>query len=420
MQLPNLSSPFCCSLLLLSMTACNDSAMPDGTLTETPASLAVALDSAALDTFITAQLSELRLPGVAIAIVNGEGIEYSAGYGWADVEGQVAMTPNIVLNIASISKTVTNVAVLQLRDRGLLALDDDVSQHLPFPVRHPAFPETPITVHQLLTHTSGITDGDAYDASYACGDPAVSLGDWIRGALVPGGAFYSAGQNYLPTGPGEAYDYSNIGYGLLGFLVEQISKRPFAAYVEAEVFSPLGMEESGWYLSDIEPGLHATPYAWVEAGETLDNALFGDLNEQVTDASQFVPFCPYSFYNIPDGLVRTSVDQLARYLIAHIRGGEIGEARILAQATVEEILSSQLDPALLGDEGGTQGLTWRRQNFEGVKTWGHSGADPGVRTHMMFVPASGRGVIVFANRAASLKPILLRLLEEATRSGDGS
>lgn len=111
---------------------------------------------------------------------------------------------------------MTNAAVLQLFEHGKIELDDDVSQHLPFP-------DVPITVRQLLTHTAGIEDGDAYNASHACGDPAVSLADWIRAYLQPGGRFYSAEQNFLPTGPGEAHTYSNLGFGLLGYLVEVVS-----------------------------------------------------------------------------------------------------------------------------------------------------------------------------------------------------
>lgn len=370
------------------------------------------IDGDALDAFITAQIEELNLPGVAVAIVDRDGILFSAGYGWADIENRVAMTPDSITNIASISKTFTNTAILQLRDQGLFDLDDAVNEHLPFLVRHPGYPETPITVRQLLTHTSGIGDGDAYDESYACGDPAVRLADWVRGYLEPGGEFYSAEQNFLPTGPGEAYSYSNVGYGLLGFLVEVVSGDSFGDYVRANIFVPLAMNDSGWYIADIEPSLAMVPYARVGAGDTLDNLLFGERNGEAIEADAFVPFCSYSFYNIPDGLVRTSAEQLARHLIAHIRGGEIDGERILSESTVEEILTSQLDAAMMEDEGRLQGLTWRRQTFEAGMAWGHSGADPGVRTQMMFSPETGRGVILFTNRAARVAPVLERLLEE--------
>jgi len=328
------------------------------------------------------------------------------------------MSPDTVTNVASISKTVTNAAVLQLVEQGRLGLDDDVSLHLPFPVRNPQFPEGPITVRQLLTHTSGIEDGDAYDASYACGDPAVPLADWIRGYLVPGGEFYSAAQNFLPTAPGEAYSYSNVGFGLLGYLVEVVSGMPFAEYIDKNLFESLGMTESGFYLTEFEPGRQAVPYARIEAGDTLDNALFGDRNGETITEAGFIPFCRYSFYNLPDGLVRTSVSQLARFLVAHMRGGEVDGQRILSESTVAEILSPQLDPGLTADEEFVQGLTWSQARSTAGELWGHNGADPGIRSHMQFNPESGRGVIVFANRAARITPIFERLLAEVSAGAE--
>ena len=133
------------------------------------------------------------------------------------------MTADTVLNVASISKTFTNAAVLQLWEDGRIDLDDDVNRYLPFRLVHPRHPGTAITFRHLLTHTASIGDGEAYDSSYACGDPAVSLGDWIEGYLVAGGKYYDAEESFLDAEPGETYSYSNVGFGLLGFLVEHIS-----------------------------------------------------------------------------------------------------------------------------------------------------------------------------------------------------
>ena len=373
------------------------------------------VNAVALERFVDSQLAELHIPGIAVAVVDETGVIYSAGHGWADLAGGVPMTPETIMNVASISKTVTNLAVMQLRDRGLLALDDDVNLYLPFPVRHPAFPEAEITVRQLLTHTSGIRDGAAYGASYACGDPAVSLETWVRGYLEAGGVYYEADQNFLDTAPGEAHSYCNVGYGLLGYLIEVVSGVPFADYIQANVFKPLRMLESGWYLSDLDPNRHATPYTWVEAGNVLDNSLFAEGGGRVLEEPEFVPFCLYSFFNIPDGLVRTSVHDLSNFLIAHMRGGEFEGRQILAGSTVEEILSSQLPESMIGRDGFVQGLTWRRQSIGIGEVWGHGGADPGVRTQMMFSPDRGRGVILFANGSADLDPILERIFDEVLK-----
>lgn len=403
------------------ITGCGDAGgdVPRAAVVD-PASRAVSVDAEGLEVFIMEQLDELRIPGAAVAIVDREGVIFSGGYGWADLENRVPMTPDTVTNIASISKTITSTVVLQLCDRGVLDLDEDVSNYLPFAVRHPDYPETPITLRQLLTHTAGIGDGDAYDASYACGDPAVSLASWIRGYLMPGGEFFSAEQNFLPSAPGVVYSYSNVGYGLAGYLVEVVSGRPFEDFVSRFVFEPLAMSESGFFLTDVDPDRQAVPYAWSDAGDTLENPLFDERSGEQNDQPGFVSFCPYSFFNTPDGLVRTSVHQLAQFLVAYMRGGELGGQRILAASTVEESLSSQLESSLIEDEGFVQGLAWRRQQFVAGWLWGHSGGDPGIRSHMLFSPEASRGVIVFANRMAPISPILDRLIEEALKTPDSN
>lgn len=398
------------SLLVALVFGCAEE--PEPTVTESDAPR-ISLDETGLETFLLAMLEEANIPGVALAVVDRNGLQFSAGYGWADIDNQVPMTAETVMNVASISKTFTAAAVLQLRDRGLLDLDDDVNVHLPFAVRHPRFPDRSITIRQLLTHTSGIEDGEAYDETYACGDPAVRLADWIRGYFEPGGVYYDAAGNFLPTAPGEAYSYSNLGFGLLGYLVEVVSGEAFGEYTRKGIFEPLGMDETGWYLSDIAADRQATPYAWIEAGDTLDNVLFAGRNGEAIEEAGFVAFCPYSFYNIPDGLVRTSVDQLARYLVAHMRGGEIDGGRILAESTVAEALSPQLEPSMI--EGAyAQGLAWRRLDDEELGAfWSHSGGDPGARTRMLFNPETGIGVIVFANRAAGVNEIVRYLYVDA-------
>ena len=184
-------------------------------------------DITAVEAFISTSIAENRIPGLAAVIVRDGEIAYAKGFGFADQEREVPMTPDTLMNIGSVSKTFVNTAILQLVERGALDLEDDVNRYLSFQVAHPRHPESAITVRQLLTHTASIRDGDAYGASYACGDPAIPLVDWIQGYLAAGGRFYDAG-NFHPWPPGTVFSYSNVGYGLLGLLVEVISGEPFA------------------------------------------------------------------------------------------------------------------------------------------------------------------------------------------------
>ena len=378
------------------------------------------IDDEAITDFVTGYMDEKHIPGIAAAIIADGRIVWSDGWGQADLVDQRPMTPDTITNIASITKTVTNAAILQLRDEGRFALDDPINSYLPFAVVHPRYPNLPITYRHLLTHTGGLNDGDAYDASYACGDPTVSLGRWIEGYFTPGGIYYDADQNFLDQPPGERYSYSNVGYGLLGYLVESISGQSLAEYTRLRLFEPLGMDSSGWYLDAVDLGRHATPYAWVSAGETLGNPLFGERNGDTVTEDGFVPFCLYSFYNLSDGLIRTSVLDLSRFLLAHMNHGQLEGSRILGEDTIQEIFQRQLVPQRLDAWEGEQGLTWRKRDLVDGPAWEHSGADPGVRTRMLFSPEEGIGVIVFANRVVNLQPIVKLLYREARRSSGSS
>ena len=149
-----------------------------------------------LERFIDEKVAESRMPGLACAVVIRDEVAWSYGSGWADIENRVPMQSGTLMNVASVSKTVTATALLRLWKETNFGLDADVESFLGFEVRNPHHPEAPITVRQLLTHRSSIKDGPAYDAGYVCGPPEVSLEQWLRDYLLPGGVSYSAGENF--------------------------------------------------------------------------------------------------------------------------------------------------------------------------------------------------------------------------------
>ena len=247
---------------------------------------------------IAKYIIDSHVPGIAYCVVKGEQMIWSGGAGWANMEEKIPMSIDGIMNIASISKTFTATAVMQLWEKGLLNLESDVNTYLPFPVRNPRHPDVPITIFQLLTHTSSIADGKSYDASYAPGDPSVSLEDWIQNYLIPKGKYYMAKSNFHSWKPGSGNAYSNIGFGLLGYIVEQVTNTPFNLYCNTNILDPLGMNNSAWFLSEIDTQNHITPY-----------------RDQK-------PLELYSFPNYPDGLMRTSVRELSYFLLAIMNGGE--------------------------------------------------------------------------------------------------
>ena len=220
-----------------------------------------------IDAFIRERMATYHIAGVAACLVKNDRMVWSNTYGFADLERQIPMSLDWVQNICSISKTFTTTALMQLWEQGRFRLDDDVSDYLSFPVRNPAHPAIPITFRLLLTHQSSIRDGEWYGRMYQCGDPEVSLADWIEGYLRPGGRFYDAQENFQVWAPGDRWDYNNVAFGLVGYLVERISGEPFIDYSRTHVFRPLEMNETSWYLADIDVSRHVVPYTYVEGGE---------------------------------------------------------------------------------------------------------------------------------------------------------
>ena len=158
--------------------------------------------------------------------------------GWAADEQSI-------FQIASISKTVTGVCAMRLVERGLLALDDDINPLTErvgrFSVRNPRHPDAAITLRMLLSMSSSITDSAVYSNSYTAGDSQWSLARFCREYFAPDGSLFSASANYGEAEPGASFAYSNVGAGLVGFLVEAASGTTFAEFAEENVFGPLGM-----------------------------------------------------------------------------------------------------------------------------------------------------------------------------------
>ncbi|MFT5142202.1 MAG: CubicO group peptidase (beta-lactamase class C family) [Rhodothermales bacterium] len=378
-------------------------------------STATGTGSADIDDFLTERMATLHIPGLAACAMRGGDIVWSGGYGFADLERRIPMGLDTIQNIASISKSVTSTALMQLWEQGAFQLDGDVNDHLPFSVRNPLYPQTPITFAQLLTHTSSISDGTSYSRSYACGDPAIDLTSWMEEYFIPGGRSFDATENYHVWAPGGRFAYNNVAFGLLAFIVERISGVPFDEYCRNRIFQPLGMNETAWYLSEIDTSRHAVPYTWVEDGVARGPTWGGEAQGAIgvdgpsgtrIEGQGYTSNCLYNHPNYPDGFLRTSVRQLASFGACYLRGG----SPILEPKTIKTMLSLRSD--------NIRGLGWDTRRVESGVLWGHGGADPGVNTRIDLDPEQGIGAIVFANTflddgASGMKLLNERILLEA-------
>lgn len=355
-----------------------------------------------LDAFIHRQMRAGRIPGLSVAVVRDADAVWSRGYGWANIPHELRATKDVEFMLASVSKTVTGVAVMQAVEDGLIDLDADVDEVLPFAVRNPEFPDEPITTRMLLTHTSTISDnwGVLTDV-YVDSDSPVTLGDFLAGYFTPGGESYDPERNFLSGHPGTRYRYCNVAVSLAAYVVEAASGTAFDAWCDERIFAPLEMDETSWHLRGLERRGIAMPYRYVVTQD------------------RYRAYGQYGYPDYPDGQLRSSAVELARFLLAFIRLGELDGVRILREETVREMRRSQVPDLIPG-----QGLIWYVLHRRGDRLWGHNGGDSGVATQMFFRPTDGTGVITLANgdwrRDGARWPLSLimdRLFLEADRLG---
>lgn len=327
-------------------------------------------------------------PGLAISVIKDGSVFWSYSYGYSDIKNEDPFDKTVIMNIASVSKTITTTAVLQLWERGKLDLDTDINHYLDFTVRNPNYEDIPITVKQLLTHTASIADSEAYINSYQCGISTVSLSEWIRNYFKVDGRYYNKENNFHSWQPGGGYKYSNVAYGLLGLIVEEVSLQSFSDYCQENIFEPLKMNNSAWFRKDIDTLNQSKQYVLASKSNKDSESVSKLINGQVGD---FYELCNYSFYNYPDGLFKTTIQELSHFMMAMMNEGQYDNHQILKPSTVEEALTLQVENYDI------QGLGWKKINYENFSFWGHSGRDPGVRTHMYFDPKTSVGIILFQN-----------------------
>jgi CubicO group peptidase (beta-lactamase class C family) len=334
-----------------------------------------------LDAFITKKMQEAQIPGLAAAIVAKGKVAWTAGYGFANIEAQRPVTPDVAFSLGSTSKLVLAVTLMQVWESGRLSLDGNINDILPFAVDNPHVAGEMITPRQLATHTSSIIDNEPVrEASYSfTGDSPIALGEFLRGYLVPGGQWYDANKNYAVTSPGQQFSYSNIAAGLAGYLIETTTGIALDDHSDANIFGPLGMTNTGWRLSDFTTTENiAVPYAF--------------------ENGTYKPYPFYGYPTWPDGGLRSSVADLARFLAAVMNGGELDGVRILNKSTVDEMLRSQIPTNQLPPGQGGQGIFWVIVPVDKYGDFiGHTGGDPGVNTFMFFQPTTGVGIIGLIN-----------------------
>ena len=319
-----------------------------------------------LESWIEAQMAYRRLPGISIGIIHDQELIYARGFGYSDINEQIPATPETIYRIASITKTFTATALMQLRDKGKLRLDDPIQKYLSWFKIENRFRDAPkITIRHLLTHTSGLPREAAFpywtDHNFPTQDEMIE-------ALADQETIYP---------PETRYKYSNLALALAGEIVSVVSKKTYEEYVNENILTPLGMTSTMVQIADANmPGL-VTPYSRLLPDGTRRVMPF-------TDSKALTPAANMS----------SSVQDLAKYIALQFRDRKAGGHQILQGSTLREMHRVHWLRPNWQSGRGLGFSVWRQ---DGKTIVGHGGWVAGNRTQIAFIPEDKIGVIVLTN-----------------------
>jgi CubicO group peptidase (beta-lactamase class C family) len=315
-------------------------------------------DAAAIDQMFRAAVKASE-PGLAVIVVRKGQVVHRGAYGMANLELGVALKPDHVLRIGSVTKQFTSAAIMMLAEEGKLSVTDPITKFLP---DYPSQGKT-ITVEHLLTHTSGIqryTDMPKWRAMWRQDMTVMELVDLFK-------------NEPMQFAPGERWRYNNSGYILLGAIIEKASGKKYADFVQERIFTPLGMTDTRYDVTDQVIPRRATGYG--RAGDRIVNAQYLSMTQ---------PFAA--------GALMSTVDDLAKWDSA-LAAGRVINADSLARSFASYKLTG-------GSESG-YGYGWRIGRYEGRAVQEHGGGIHGFRSYVVRVPSDGVYVAVLSNFAAA-------------------
>jgi CubicO group peptidase (beta-lactamase class C family) len=312
--------------------------------------------------------------GLAVGVVRNGSLKFFHGHGLANIESNAPITEDTVFRVASITKTFTAIAVMQLWEQGLIDLDAPANDYLSAYKLVPAKATfRPATVRHLLTHTAGIREVLHPSGLLRLRD----LGETVKlGRPVPSLAAYYQGGLRIDAEPGTRFMYTNHGFATLGQIVEDVSGEPLDRYLREYLFGPLGMAHTDLLRSERVQSHLATGY---------------DLRRNGTKA-----ITDYEVVTVGGGAAYSTTRDMARYLAALLGGGSNEHGSVLKPATMAAMFEPhyQPDPRIPGN-----GLAFFRANLGGHLAVEHDGILPGFDSQIFLAPHDGVGVMAFANGA---------------------
>lgn len=335
----------------------------------------------AIDSIFTAYADKVHSPGVVYGIVSNGKLIHTGSKGFANVEKRILADNNSAFRIASMSKSFTAMAILQLRDEGKIKLDDPVHKYIPgikdqklLTADAPA-----ITIRNLLTHTAGFPEDNPW------GDRQLAVSDEAMLAMFKKGISFS-------NVPQETFEYSNMGFAMLGYIIKKVSGQPYEQYIHENIFNKLGMKNTWWEYSEVPEKQFANGYRYVNGKWSKETPLHAGA------------------YGAMGGLI-TTIEDFAKYISLHMSAwppSDKVDDGVIKRSSIREMHKPweliQMHANAKDREGEAcptlfaygYGLVWQN-NCRDEKTVGHSGGLPGFGSNWIIAPQYGLGAVCFSN-----------------------
>lgn len=317
-----------------------------------------------VDAYVEAQMKALRVPGLALAIVQGNQVVYVKGDGRAHTDGSPVSSQTPFM-IGSTTKSITALAVMQLVEAGKIELDAPVQTYIPWFRVADESAAAQITVKHLLIQTSGFS-GSAGHVELAASDTSEQAIENSVRALK---------DVTLVRAPGEAYEYSNINYTVLGLVVQMVSERSYESYIQERVYDPLKMSHS--YISLDEARRN---------GMSTGHVTFFGL--------PIAKDVPFNGGNIAGGYLICSAEDLAHYLIAQLNEGHYGDVSVLSPQGMGAMHEPLVKTETPSD---SYGMGWHVSPVNGVPSIWHDGDNANFSANLLMAPQEKLGIAVLSN-----------------------
>jgi CubicO group peptidase (beta-lactamase class C family) len=311
-----------------------------------------------VDSIVAKKMNNYNIPGLSIGIIKSDSIVYSKGYGIKNINTKEIVSANTNFHTASISKLFTAQAIMILVQEDKISLENKLTEIIP-ELKYKDERVKNITIKSLLNHTSGLTDVSSYNWKNN-NQSENSLKDYILGLNLK-----------LLSEPHTKYNYSNLGYNILGYVIEKLSETNFDEFVKENILIPSQMSNSDFRYFKIADSIKTSPHSKrIISKKIYERKIY-----------------PYTREQAPSSTLNSSANDLSKWMISFLKSSN--------SLNSEKNFKSMFEPSF--NQYPYIGFGFQLSNLYKEKAIGHYGGDKGYRSYLIMVPEKEIGLVLLAN-----------------------